>query len=239
MRRALTRRSRRLLPLAAVLLGVAGAGLIPTASAAAQSNCGSGGAAPRSAAAPPTTSPPNETCGFQSATLNDIRSGDASELLVTSDPPAFLDLRVNLDPPITCTYQRRVYQGLSGDQYNVIVNGGDPVGQPTLHMQVSTAVAGGLQGAQLIIDRGQAQACFGSPKPFTVKPGSSLVRTDDPGIGVQYVGLLPDCGGPPRGVGPCISRRTASLLPTPSGGSTGVVNIFVTVPPGYDPRIHC
>ncbi|MGI8802933.1 MAG: hypothetical protein ACR2KV_12275 [Solirubrobacteraceae bacterium] len=186
-----------------------------------------------------TQSPPNESCGFGTDTLNDIRAGDASELLVTSDPPAFLDLRVNLDAPITCSYLTRTYQGLSDDQYNVIVNNGSTVNEPTLHITLSTAVPVALAGAQLIIYRGKAQVCFGSPRPFTPRPGSPLRTTNDPGIGVQYVALLPDCSSlASRGrVGPCITRRTASLLPTPTG-STGVVNVFLDAPPGFDPRIH-
>lgn len=237
--RAFARRTRLLAPVAAAAIGVGLASLATAGSAAAFSNCDFG--SPRGAIhASSSTSPPCETFSSTgSAQLLDITQGDFSQLVVNTDPVADLELRVNLDPPINCIYQNRVYQGLSGDQYNIIVNGGSTVNEPTLHIVLSTAVPGGLQGAQLIIYRGLAQVCFGSPRPFTTKPGSPLLTTNDPGIGVQYVGLLPDCSPPAfkRPIGPCVSNRTASQLPTPTG-TTGVVNDFVTVPPGWDPRIH-
>jgi hypothetical protein len=234
--RVLARRTRRLLPLAVALLGVGATDLVLTGTAgAAQSNCFSD-LAPTAPHAAGGNSGPCESFGFGSASLLDIKLGDFSQLRVTSDPPANLDLRANLDPGITCFYQRRVYQGLSDDQYNIIVNGGDTTNEPTLHVTLSTAVAGGLSGAQLIIARGQAQVCFGSPRPFTPKPSSPEQFTNDPGIGPQYVALLPDCAGL-RVAGPCITGRTATQLPTPTG-FTGVVNIFVVVPPGFDPRLH-
>lgn len=235
---ALTRRARRLLPLAAVLLGAAAANLLTAGSAAAFSNCSSDSFA--SAAATGGTSPPCESFGRGSASLLDIRQGDFSEITVTaSDPNASLFLKVNEDPPITCTYHNGIYHGLSGDQYNVIVNGGSTVNEPTLDITLSTAVAGLLRGAQQTIALGQAQVCFGSPRPFTTKVGSTLTFTNDPGIGRQYVGLLPDCPTPAqrRAPGPCITGRTATQLPTPTG-PTGVVNVFIVVPPGFDPRLH-
>ena len=237
--RAFARRTRLLLPLAAVSLAVGVAVLASAGGAAAFSNCNLGSTR-LGVHASSSTSPPCETfSNTGSAQLLDITQGDFSQLVVNSDPVADLELRVNLDPPINCLYQNRVYQGLSGDQYNVIVNGGSTVNEPTLHITLSSAVSGGLQGAQLIIYRGLAQVCFGSPRPFIPKPGSPLLTTNDPGIGVQYVGLLPDCSAPAfkRPVGPCINSRSASQLPTPTG-TTGVVNVFFTVPPGWDPRIH-
>ena len=36
--------------------------------------------------------------------------------------------------------QNRVYQGLSDDLYNIIVNGGSTVNEPTLNMALNTAV---------------------------------------------------------------------------------------------------
>jgi hypothetical protein len=234
--RVLARRTRRLVPLAIVLLGAGGADLVLTGSAgAASSNCFSDFAS-RASLTTGGNSGPCESFGFGSASVLDIKAGDFSQLRVTSDPPASLELRANLDPPVTCLYQRRVYEGLSGDQYNIIVNGGDTTNEPTLHITLSTAVPGGLSGAQLIIARGQAQVCFGSPRQFPPKPGSPEQLTNDPGIGPQWVALLPDCAGL-RVPGPCITGRTATQLPTPTG-PTGVVNIFVDVPPGFDPRLH-
>ena len=237
--RAFARRTRLLAPVAAAAVGVGLASLATAGSAAAFSRCNSG--SPRGAVhAASSTSPPCQVFSSTgSAQLLDITQGDFSQLVVNTDPVADLELRVNLDPPINCIYQDRVFQGLSGDQYNIIVNGGSMVNEPTLHATLSTAVPGGLQGAQLIIYRGQAQVCFASPRPFTPKPGSPLLTTNDPGFGVQYAALLPDCSSPSfkRPVGPCINSRSASQLPTPTG-TTGVVNVAFTVPPGWDPRCH-
>jgi hypothetical protein len=225
---------RRLLSLGVASLGVVLATLAATAGSAGavSAQCDFAGLRPAA-----NDTQPSETCGFGSSMLNDITEGDDSQLTVVSDPPALLDLRDNLDPPISCHYSGHfVYTGLAPDQYNVIVNGGSTVDEPTLTITLSSAVPGGQRGAQLLIYENKAQVCFGSPLPFTTRPGSALVLTNDPGIGPQYVGLLPDCVTR-RTTGPCITGRTATTASTPTG-TTGVVNVFFTVPPGYDPRMQ-
>lgn len=239
--RVLARRPRHVLPLLAVLAAAgAGGAVIATSTAGAQSgSCQQSGARP--AAVRPaalTSSGPCETFGFGTVSIFSIRQGDASQLTITSsDPNASLDIRANLDPGITCLYHGRVFPGLSLDQYNVIVNGGSTVNEPTLTGRLGTAVSGGLSGAQFAILSGNAQICFGSPKPFPTLAGSALTTNNDLGT-LQYVGLLPDCGSLRRGtIGPCITARSAAQIPTPTGNS-GVVNVSFTVPPGFDPRLH-
>jgi hypothetical protein len=231
-------RMRRLLPLAAVLAGVGGATLSTAGTAVAQS-CDSDFAVHASALGARQSCPEETFSSDGTATLGDITQGDFSELSTTTDPPTPVEIRRNLDPDISCIYQNRVYQPLSGDLYNVIVNGGSTVNEPTLNATLNTAVPGGLTGARNDIALGKAQVCFASPRQFVPKPGSPLLTQNDPGFGVQYVALLPDCRAPitNRPPGPCVSSRSATLIGTPTG-STGVVTVTVIVPPGWDPRIH-
>jgi hypothetical protein len=237
--RVLARRTRRALPLIAVLAAAgAGGAVIATGTAGAQSSSCQESFARSTAVRPAalTDSGPCETFGIGTDSIFSIRQGDASQLTITSsDPNATLDLRANLDPGITCYLHGRVYPGLSLDQYNVVVNGGSTVDEPTLTGTLGTAVPGGLGGAQFAL--GNAQICFGSPMPFQTLAGSALTTNTDLGT-LQYVGLLPNCSSLRRGtVGPCITSRSAAQIPTPSG-NTGVVNVSFTVPPGFDPRLH-
>jgi hypothetical protein len=240
--RVLARRPRHVLPLLAVLAAAgAGGAVIATSTAGAQSSSCQESFARSAAAVHPaalSSSGPCEAFGFGTVSVLSIRQGDASQLTITSsDPNASLDLRANLDPGITCLYHGRVFPGLSLDQYNVVVNGGSTVNEPTLTGKLGTAVTGGLSGAQFAILSGNAQICFGSPMPFQTLAGSALTTNTDLGT-LQYVGLLPDCGSLRRGtIGPCITARSAAQIPTPTG-NTGVVNVSFTVPPGFDPRLH-
>lgn len=236
--RALAPRPSRVLPVLAVLAAAGAAVLITSTGAVAQGSCESFARA-AAAVTPAAQSNPCSAFGVGTVSLLSIRQGDASQIRVTSsDPSAALEITVNEDPGITCTYHNRTYVGLSADQYNLIVNGGSTANEPTLTITLGTAVPGGLGGAQFAIFGDRAQVCFGSPKPFTPRTGSSLTTTNDPGIGVQYVGLLPDCGLFRRGVvQPCITARSAAQIPVGST-PTGVVNITFTVPPGFDPRMH-